>query len=50
VAASGHGHGPVQAFLDRFAVEQAERRRKNNVKTNDRKRERELAAAVARGQ
>ena len=39
----------VQAFLDRFAVEQAERRRKQNTKSNDRKREREFAAAKGRG-
>jgi hypothetical protein len=40
-------HGPVQAFLDRFAVEQAERRRASSVKANDRKREREFVAAQA---
>ena len=43
-------HGPVQAFLDRFALEQAERRRKYSAAGNDRKRAREFAAAVARRQ
>jgi hypothetical protein len=43
-------HGPVQAFLDRFADEQAERRKKSNAKANERKREREFAAAKARAQ
>jgi hypothetical protein len=40
--------GPVQAFFDRFAAEQAERRRRYSVPGNQRKRERELAAAAAR--
>jgi hypothetical protein len=41
-------NGPVQAFFDRFAAEQAERRRRYSVPGNQRKRERELAAAAAR--
>ena len=41
-------HGPVQAYFDRFAVEQAERRRRNNDKTNEQKRQREFAAIKAR--
>jgi hypothetical protein len=41
-------NGPVQAFFDRFAAEQAERRRRHSVPGNQRKREREFAAAVAR--
>ena len=41
-------HGPVQAYFDRFAVEQAERKRRNNDKTNERKRQREFAAIKAR--
>lgn len=40
--------GPVQAFFDRFAIEQAERRRRYSVKGNDRKREREFEAVKAR--
>jgi hypothetical protein len=34
----------VQAFFDRFAVAQAEKRRKANEQGNDRKRAREFAA------
>ena len=41
--------GPVQAFFDRFAIEQAERRRRQNASGNDRKRAREFEAAKARG-
>ena len=41
-------NGPVQAFFDRFAAEQKERRRRKSVPGNQRKRERELAAALAR--
>jgi hypothetical protein len=40
--------GPVQAFFDRFAAEQAERRRRYNVPGHQHKREREIAAAAAR--
>jgi hypothetical protein len=43
-------NGPVQAYFDRFAIEQAERRRQQNAKTNERKRQREFAAAQARAQ
>jgi hypothetical protein len=41
-------NGPVQAFFDRFAAEQAERRRRYSVPGNQRKRDREAAAAAAR--
>jgi hypothetical protein len=41
-------NGPVQAFFDRFAAEQAQRRRRHSVPGNQRKRQRELAAAMAR--
>ena len=39
-------NGPVQALLDRFAVEQAERRRRYNDVTNERKRQRELTERI----
>ncbi len=41
-------NSPVQAFLDRFAVEQAERRRKYNEAGNDRTRAREFMDARSR--
>jgi hypothetical protein len=41
-------NGPVQAFFDRFAAEQKDRRRRKSVPGNQRKRERELAAALSR--
>jgi hypothetical protein len=41
-------NGPVQAFFDRFAAEQVEKRRRHSIPGNQRKRERELAAALAR--
>ena len=46
--ASVDPNGPVQAFFDRFAAEQAERHRRYSVPGNQRKRERELAAAATR--
>jgi transposase len=41
-------NGPVQAFFDQFAVQQAERRRKYNDAGNERKRAREFDAARTR--
>jgi hypothetical protein len=41
-------NGPVQAFFDRFAAVQKDRRRRKSVPGNQRKRERELAAALSR--
>jgi hypothetical protein len=46
--ASVDPNGPVQAFLDRFAAEQAEKLRRYSVPGNQRKREREFAAAATR--
>jgi hypothetical protein len=46
--ASVDPNGPVQAFFDRFAAEQAERHLRYSVPGNQRKRERELAAAATR--
>jgi hypothetical protein len=41
-------NGPLQAFFDEFAAEQAERRRKYNDAGNDRKRAREFEAVKRR--
>ena len=46
--ASVDPNGPVQTFLDRFAADQAEKHRRYSVPGNQRKREREFAAAATR--